>query len=115
LRLRHDLALVTTAQVSAACFDLPSHLVMVGGVLCWMRLFLFKVCLCGGVHFGVLCTIATSFYYDTVILLFIFSKIAIRAVHATAPQLAHRRHNTSASRAALFSLFVLFFLFRVVE
>jgi hypothetical protein len=73
-----------------------------------------QVCLCGGVHFDVLCTI-TIFLYDTVILLFIFSKIAIRAVHATAPQLAHRRHNTCASRAAFFSLFVLFFLFRVVE
>jgi hypothetical protein len=34
LQLRRDPALVTTAQVSAACFDLLSHLVVVGGVLC---------------------------------------------------------------------------------
>jgi hypothetical protein len=32
---------VTTAQVSAACFGLLSHVVVAGGVLCWVRLFLF--------------------------------------------------------------------------
>jgi hypothetical protein len=29
---------VTAAHVSAACFGLLSHVVVVGGVLCWVRL-----------------------------------------------------------------------------
>jgi hypothetical protein len=42
-------------------FDLLSHLVRDGGVLCWVCLFLFGVCLCGGVRFDVLYTNATSY------------------------------------------------------
>jgi hypothetical protein len=62
LRLRRDTALVTRAQVSAACFDLLSHLAEFGGVFCWVHLFLFRVCLCGGVRFDVFCTNASSSY-----------------------------------------------------
>jgi hypothetical protein len=42
-------------------FDLLSHLVQDGGVLCWVRLFLFGVYLCGGVRFDVLYTNGTSY------------------------------------------------------
>jgi hypothetical protein len=38
--------------VSATCFDLPSQVVEIGGVLCWVRLFLFMGMLCGGMRFG---------------------------------------------------------------
>jgi hypothetical protein len=49
---------VTRVQVSAACFDLLSQVVAVGGVL--RRVCLFH--LCGGVRFGALCTNAPSSY-----------------------------------------------------
>jgi hypothetical protein len=52
------------AQDSASCFNLLSLRVEDGGVLCWVRLFLFRVYLCGGVRFGVLCT-NTAFSYMT--------------------------------------------------
>jgi hypothetical protein len=38
---RRGTTLVTTAQVSAACFGLISHVVEDGGVLCRVCLFLF--------------------------------------------------------------------------
>jgi hypothetical protein len=46
---RRGTALVTTAQVSAACYGLLSHMGVDGGVLCRVRLFLFMglfVCWC---------------------------------------------------------------------
>jgi hypothetical protein len=61
LHLRCDTTLAMTTQVLAAYFDLLSHLVVIGGVLCRVRLFLFWVCLCGVVRFSALCTIATSY------------------------------------------------------
>jgi hypothetical protein len=54
--------LVTTAQVSAACFGLLSHVVEDGGVLCRVRLFFSGICSCGGVCFDLLCTNAVSSY-----------------------------------------------------
>jgi hypothetical protein len=54
-------ASVTTAQVSAACFGLLSHVIVAGGVLCWVRLFFCSwACSCGGVCFGPFCTNAVS-------------------------------------------------------
>jgi hypothetical protein len=41
LRLWRDTALATMAHELVACFDLLSHVVEDGGVLCRVRLFLF--------------------------------------------------------------------------
>jgi hypothetical protein len=54
-----------------ACFDLLSHVVEGGGVLCRARLFLFWGVLCGGVYFSLLCIIA-FFLYDIAVLLLLF-------------------------------------------
>jgi hypothetical protein len=56
-----------------ACFDLLSHLVVVGGVLCWVCLFVFRVCLCGSVRFGVF-LYHCYFLYDIAVLLLLFKK-----------------------------------------
>jgi hypothetical protein len=48
-----------TTLVLTACFELLSQVVRGGGVLCWVRLFVFRVRSCGGVCFGVLCTNAS--------------------------------------------------------
>jgi hypothetical protein len=57
-----------------ACFDLLSHLVVVGGVLCWVCLFVFRVCLCGSVRFGVFLYHCYFFLYDIAVLLLLFKK-----------------------------------------
>jgi hypothetical protein len=44
LRLWHDTRLATIAQESVACFDLLSHVVKGGGVLCRVRLSCSGVC-----------------------------------------------------------------------
>jgi hypothetical protein len=59
------------ALESVACFDLLSHVVEGGGVLCRARLFLFWGVLCGGVYFSLLCIIA-FFLYDIAVLLLLF-------------------------------------------
>jgi hypothetical protein len=40
--------------------------------MCGVRLFLFGVCLCGGIRFGVLCTNCYFFLNDIVVLLLLF-------------------------------------------
>jgi hypothetical protein len=59
---RRDTALVTTTQVSAACFGLLSHVIEDGGVLCRVCCSCSGVCSCGGVCFGPLCTNVVSSY-----------------------------------------------------
>jgi hypothetical protein len=61
LRLRRDTSLATTSQVLTACSELLSQ-VVVGGVLCRVRLLCSEVCSCGGVRFGVFCIINSSSY-----------------------------------------------------
>jgi hypothetical protein len=60
--LRRGTTLATTAQDPAACFELLSHRVVDGCVPVGCVLFLFRVCLCGGVRFGVLHNFAASSY-----------------------------------------------------
>jgi hypothetical protein len=74
LRFRRGTSLVTTAQLSTACFVLLSRVVGGGGVVCRVCLFLFGVCLCGGVCFGVLCTNCYSFLNDIAVLLLLLKK-----------------------------------------